>query len=563
MAHSNGIPQDGGFRRIEDFRLQIENHKLKITNQKYPRLPMMALFGVLGALGASIILLRTSTYGVGIGSDETHYVSMARNFADGNGFETYVGRYTAHWPPLFPTLLAVGVLLGLDAPDAARFLNAATFGLIVCLSGLYLARRVESRLLASGVATALLVSPTLMSASSAALTDGPFLLLVLLSLIALDGHLRGGRRSALVWAAVFAGLSVLTRYAGALVAAHGALTLLLAGRNGRRWEGIAIYVFAAGVPISTWMLRNALTVGSVLGRWQSVDDPLAVTWESLHMIREALHTLVDVTFHLYWGRHWIMQLLGDVGALMLLILGLAAVSLGYAVAFRRCSGGFRRTGTTPVALFGTFFLVYTGGLMLVILETSKPLQTPRYFMPSYVAFLFVTALLLDGLLKNPGTRGTFMRWAAGAALSAVLLNSILVAAVRSVDETTWMTANGSKFTSKRWHDRRTIRYIKTHAIDGCIVSNVPDAVYIHADVRPAAFGFLPRNGGDRSRWIEDTTRFAERNCDVYLVWFDDEEWRRFSYGRREIEFWLDAHVGPDAEVLLDDPDGMIWRLPRG
>lgn len=557
MAHSNGIPQDGGFRRIEDFRLQIENHKLKVTNQKYPRLPMSALFGVLGALGASIILLRTSPYGVGIGSDETSYISMARNVADGNGFETYLGRYTANWPPLFPALLAVGVLLGLDAPDAARFLNAATFGLLVCLSGLYLARRVESRLLAVGVATALLVSPTLMSASSAALSDGPFLLLVLLSLSALDGHLHGGRRSALVWAAVFASLSVLTRYAGALVVAHGVLTLLLAGRNGRR--GIAIYVLVTGVPISAWMVRNALTVGSVLGRWQSGDGPLAVTRESGLLIRECLHTLVDVMFHLYWGRSWIVQLLGDAGALMLLILGLAAAALGYVVVFRRW-GGDR---TKPVVLFWTFFLVvYIGGLIVVMLETSTPLWTPRYFMPSYVAFLFVTALLLDGVLRNSGTRGTCMRWAAIAALAAVLLNSVMVAAGRSVDETMQMTANGSKFTSKRWQDRPTIRYIKTHAIDGCIVSNVPDAVYIHADVQPAAFGFLPRNAGDRRRSIWDTTQFAERNCDVYLVWFEGEDWRRFSYGRREIASLPEAHVGPDAEVLLDDPDGMIWRLPR-
>lgn len=557
MAHSNGIPQDGGFRRIEDFRLQIENHKLKVTNQKYPRLPMIALFGVLGALGASIILLRTHTWGVGIGSDETSYVAMARNVADGNGFETYLGQYTANWPPLFPALLAVGVLLELDAPDAARFLNAATFGLIVCLSGLYLARRVETRLLAVGGATALLVSPTLMSASSAALSDGPFLLLVLLSLSALDGHLHGGRRSALVWAAVFAGLSVLTRYAGALVVAHGVLTLLLAGRNGRR--GIAIYVLVTGVPVSAWMVRNALTVGSVLGRWQSGDGPLAVTRESGLMIREFLHTLVDVMVHLYWGRHWIVQLLGDAGALMLLILGLAAAALGYVVVFRRW-GGDR---TKPVVLFWTFFLVvYIGGLIVVMLETSTPLWTPRYFMPSYVAFLFVTALLLDGVLRNSGTRGTCMRWAAIAALAAVLLNSVMVAAGRSVDETMQMTANGSKFTSKRWQDRPTIRYIKTHAIDGCIVSNVPDAVYIHADVQPAAFGFLPRNAGDRRRSIWDTTQFAERNCDVYLVWFEGEDWRRFSYGRREIASLPEAHVGPDAEVLLDDPDGMIWRLPR-
>lgn len=290
---------------------------------------MICLFAVLGVLGASIILFRTSTYGVGIGSDETQYLSMAKNLAEGNGFTNFMGRHPPVWPPLFPATLAVGVLFGLDAPDAARFLNATAFGLIVFLSGLYLARRVESRLLALGAAMALLVSPTLLSVSSEALTDGPFLLLVLLFLITLDGHLCSGRRSALVWAAVFASLSVLTRYAGALVVAIGFL-MLIAGSNGRgRLKNVVIYALVTTLPISAWMVRNAVVTGSIVGGRRPVDEPVAV-------IRESMQTLVDVIFHLHWGRSWIVEPLGDVVAL---ILAPAVVSLGYAVMFRRRSGG--------------------------------------------------------------------------------------------------------------------------------------------------------------------------------------------------------------------------------
>ena len=290
---------------------------------------MICLFAVLGVLGASIILFRTSTYGVGIGSDETQYLSMAKNLAEGNGFTNFMGRHPPVWPPLFPATLAVGVLFGLDAPDAARFLNATAFGLIVFLSGLYLARRVESRLLALGAAMALLVSPTLLSVSSEALTDGPFLLLVLVFLITLDGHLRSGRRSALVWAAVFASLSVLTRYAGALVVAIGFL-MLIAGSNGRgRLKNVVIYALVTTFPISAWMVRNAVVTGSIVGGRRPVDEPVAV-------IRESMQTLVDVIFHLHWGRSWIVEPLGDVVAL---ILAPAVVSLGYAVMFRRRSGG--------------------------------------------------------------------------------------------------------------------------------------------------------------------------------------------------------------------------------
>lgn len=511
---------------------------------------MVCLFAVLGILGASIILLRTHTYGVGIGSDETQYVSMARNLAEGNGFTNYMGRHPPWWPPLYPALLAVGIPFGLDAPDAARFLNATAFGLIVFLSGLYLARRVEFRLLALGVAMALLVSPTLMSVSSDALTDGLFLLLALLSLITLDGHLGSGRRSALVWAAVFASLSVLTRYAGALVVAIGFLMLLLNGRNGRgSLKNVVIYALVATLPISAWMVRNVVTGGTLLGRRRPVVEPVAV-------IRESMQTLVDVMFHSSWVQPWIEQLLGDVVAL---ILGLAAVSLGYAVMFRRRfwrGDSFLRGPVKPVVLFGTFFLVYTCGLVLVILKTSISYQSPRHYLPSYVAFLFVTALLLDGLLRNPAN--TVLWRIGGAALVAVLLNSILAPMSRSFDETMWVMANGNKYTAKRWYDRRTISYIKTHAINDCFLSNVPDAIYVHADFRLEEFGFLPHSKTkNQTELIERTTRLAERGCDVvYIIWFNDEKWRRYPYGRLEIETWLDV------QVVLDVPDGIIWRVER-
>ena len=40
----------------------------------------------------------------------------------------------------------------------------------------------------------------------------------------------------------------------------------------------------------------------------------------------------------------------------------------------------------------------------------------------------------------------------------------------------------------------------------------------------------------------------------------DEERTRLSYDGTEILSLLDARLGLDAEILLDDPDGRIWRL---
>ena len=526
------------------------------------RLPMVALFGAMGILGASIILLRTSVYGVGIGADEVRYISMARNLADGNGFQNYAGEYRATLPPLFPALLAVAVLFGLDAPDAARFVNAAAFGLTVCLSGLHMAGRVKSRLLAAGVAAAILVSPNLMYVSSSALAGGPYLLLALLSLTALDRHLRGGGRSALLWAAVFASLSVVTRLAGVLLAATGVLTLLFAAGNGKRsLKNAAIYALVTAVPISAWMLRNVLVAGSVLGRRPSVDDPSAA-------VRTLMQALLESLFQLPSWPSWIVRLLRDVEASIpaLTALALAALALAYAAVFRTCAKDdvFWKNGKT-VALFGTFFAVHTCGLIsiLLVLDTSITYMDRRHHLPSWMAFLFVTALLLDRLSRSPGAHGTFMRRVGGAVLAAALFGPILPAAAKSVRDTKWVMATGdNKFSSKRWRDRPTIRYIDAHAIDGCILSNVPDALYVQADVRPAALAGRPGRVVNRSWWIGQVTRFFETGCDVHIVWFGGEERTRLSYDGTEILSLLDARLGLDAEVLLDDPDGRIWRLSR-
>ena len=525
------------------------------------RLPTAALFGAMGVLGASHVLLRTSVYGVGIGADEVQYISMARSLADGSGFQNYAGEDQALFPPLFPAVLAAAVLFGLDAPEAARFLNAAAFGSVVCLSGLYMARRLESRLLAAGVAAAVLASPDLMFTSSYALTDALHLVLVLASLTALARHLRGGGRSALLWAAVFASLSLVTRLAGALLAATGVLVLLFAARNEkRRLKNAAVYVLVTAVPISAWMLRNALVSGSLLGRRPSVDDPSAA-------VRALMRDLLEVLFQLPSWPSWIVQLLRDVEASIpgLAAFATAALALAYAAVFRTyAKDGFLWKDGKTAALFGTFFVAHTCGLiaLLLVLDTSIHMDRRHHF-PSWIAFLFVTALLLDRLSKNRDAHGTLMRRVGGAVLAAALFGPILPAAANSVRDTVWVMSTGdNKFSSKRWRDRPTMRYIDAHVIDGCILSNVPDALYVQADVRPAALAGRPGRVVNRDWWIQQVTRFAETGCDMHIVWFGDEERTRLSYDDTEILSLLDARLGLDAEILLDDPDGRIWRLSR-
>jgi hypothetical protein len=98
----------------------------------------------LGAISALSILV-TTRHGVGIDADSVAYVDLARHLRSGAGFALSPGltpiadpqmlRPTAHFPPLYPVLLALGETIGLDVWTFARWLGATLAGTTAVLIG--------------------------------------------------------------------------------------------------------------------------------------------------------------------------------------------------------------------------------------------------------------------------------------------------------------------------------------------------------------------------------------------------------------------------------------------
>ena len=76
-----------------------------IVQLKYRSLFIQIALGILGFIGASIVLILTSRHGAGLTPDSAAYIS-ARNLAEGNGFLTYNGLHLVVQPPLYPIMLA-------------------------------------------------------------------------------------------------------------------------------------------------------------------------------------------------------------------------------------------------------------------------------------------------------------------------------------------------------------------------------------------------------------------------------------------------------------------------
>src|SRR5262249_33450490 len=150
----------------------------------------------------------------GLSPDSVKYIGAARNLADGRGY-TFCGQPLTQFPPLYPALVALPSLFGLDAWPAARWLSAVFFAGQLLIAGWAIHRYTDRAIIWPLLLSALtLLSMPLIYIHSYAWSEPPFNLLALGMLILLSIYLDNPRRIWLVLAALAAALAFLTRYVG-------------------------------------------------------------------------------------------------------------------------------------------------------------------------------------------------------------------------------------------------------------------------------------------------------------------------------------------------------------
>ncbi len=346
------------------------------------------LLSAIAFLGSALSLARQVSYGPGLEWDSVAYVSVARNLLAGDGFVQFNGNMYTLWPPLYPLLLAAGGLGGLDPYAVAGPLNAIIFGLTVFVAGRWLGRRLETRFLALWGCLAIALSFHLVRLSSYALSEPVFILLTLMALIQADKYLDEGRRSALVWAGIFAGLACLTRYAGVAVVVTVGLLLISqrAAALPQKLRRAVLYGLIAAAPIAVWMMRNFLIDGTLTGKNRfKVPSPLP---ELMNDLLTTMGSLVIPGF-----------VDGGIRLAAEYSLGLVLASFAAAVVFTFVRGHRQREGGQDwraFYLFGGFALssVVLYVVSLLVGATWDGVQT-RHLMPLYIPLLLAGLFALD------------------------------------------------------------------------------------------------------------------------------------------------------------------------
>ena len=520
------------------------------TDKKRPfrPAPFTLLIAFLAGLGTAHILVRTATYGAGVGTDSTIFLSTALNVLAGEGWRDFTGRPMATWPPLFPLLLAAFGWIGIDPLAAGRWINATAFGLTILVAGCWLRSHLRARWLALAASVVILASLPLSELASDVMTDPLFVLFTLLTLIWLAAFLHRGGRTSLWWAAVFTALAVLTRYPGVVLIGAGVLMLLLrrAPPLAVRLKHAIVFGAVSSIPLAGVMLHN-WAISKRLAGWRG---------GSGQSLSDSLSQVADVF------RAWVIlpHALDGLGYLLWMAAGLVVLAdRGFGL------GGNKGTARPASPLFelglalpfGVFAVAYLVFIVAVLPLTSGMKIDSRFLLPMYVPLLLAAMLLLDRFLCIEATG-----WMAAVryGLTSVVLLGVVAHIGFSAGENlrittrAWGAGLDGAYNTADWQHSAVLKYVRTNLSDSWTYSNNQFLVWF-ADrtVAIKKHRALP----DR---IRDWTRYARRwikrgEDEVHIVWFkDDHRSAYYDYNDLDIRFL------PGVEVMAESPEGVVFRV---
>lgn len=441
------------------------------------RLPY-GLAALLAAAGA-VLLLHDMRFGPWAYSDSVAYIASARNLAAGNGLGIYgpAGNFmplTLH-PPLYPAVLALLIaLIDLDPLTTATALNLIAYcGSILLLSGgVYaLSRSWVWGISAGGL---MLTARTMIANFDGAMTEGPFIFLMLAVLFGLAAFQHTAQRRWWVLAAAAAAAASLTRFAGVAFIAAGAAALLVMG--GGVWRARVVralqFSLAAGLPLALWLGAGALQQGSLASRSvQARADLLGAFNQFRRVLVEQLVLWLPYQTKLPTWR--IKSLV--VYALIALVLAFGALAV-YRVVRARSSLEAHATaqpGAVTVWLLALLFTTaYAGFIGFSYLFSSLPPDLNERMFSPLLPLIFLLCfgapvLLVQSTRLHP------------ALLAVPLILALLTARVYRPSAAAWLEerhTTGSGYTSLEWRNSELVQAIQALPDELPLISNQAAAV---------------------------------------------------------------------------------------
>ena len=504
-----------------------------------PDAPALAIAAV-ALIGAAMVLYRQSAYGVMLSGDSVHFVAVARNWLEGDGFITFDGRYQPSWAPLTPILYAVFGFGVFDPLAVAGPLNAAAMALTVFAVGAWLRRRLESRLVVVWACIAVALGISVVRMFDFVWSEPFFIPLCALALYWADRHLEDGKRSSLAWAAAFSTLLCLSRYIGvAAVVFIAGMFLLRRGVSLReRFAGVAAYSAVSLAPLCAWMARNWLVAGAPTGARY-------ITETALEHVAPMLEEIAK-----WWLPYVPVPGAESAAAWVMAAMTMLTAALGMFTLAR-----WLRTGADAFVPLTVGFVFAYAAFMLMALRTGV-IGMDRYVIPMYVPLLVAAAFALDRALAwARGVRFGGRAIPAAALIAALAAWTAYGGFIAASDAYETANGDGQGRMARAFYESETITFLRERrgANVGMTFSNEPLQAYLASDGR-GLFPFPHHSWSEMSADLEKRHGAAD---ETLIVWFHDANLTTTRYGAAAFLF------SPGFERLGVFQDGAVFRLKPG
>lgn len=466
---------------------------------------------LLGLVPALLVV--SISYGhLAVAADSVTYISAVESLRAGTGLGTWLESPLVVFPPGWPLLIAAGTLVGLGPETSALVWIVVSLVAIPPLT-LGIMRRVSSSWLAIwGAVAGLALSPTIVSWGFGALSEVPFVMLVLavalLGIRSIDGDDR------FLWAAIGVGsIAPLLRYAGVGVPLGLAVWVLLAGRQHRRVLRSGLAAVVGIIPLGLVIARNMAVADSAMGvREPSLLQPLEVVGQSLEGLGRSL----------LWGLDVAPQSLEMVVGIVFIGVALVALALAYR--------SDRASEFSARLLLGGL-----GSAQLVVMVVSRMRVEiddlgPRLLAPATVMLLLLVFAAVGDMAVcwSDASLGGLLQWRRIAAVATVVWCLVGVLAtlrfalrdqVRGYDQDAYEAVRHSPVLDRLPEDCAELTHVSKavpKARGGCLlVANEP-WLWFRSDLRPE---ISPRNFGSAKSSDLTHIKEAHRNgADVFLLW---------------------------------------------
>ena len=464
------------------------------------------------ALGAIGMLMYSTPEGLGLSDDSIGYIAGARSILNGQGYrEAWLASNgpVTHFPPGFPSLLALIGLSGLDPLRGARFLNALLFGANAFLLGVIGWRMTKSQ--AAGVVLALLfaVNASLFNAHAVAMSEPLYIFFSLAAFLTFsysgveqltypvgavpqsDSKLSDSRKW-LIAMGILTAFAYLTRYAGlALLVTFLLALILLPDTLRKKLASTGVFLTSVIPFLIGWGIRNKIVADNATNR------TLAYHPLSAENIETAIYNISEFLIPVENWRRALIQIPNfffTLTAIIIFILLIWVVTKGLKKFFQPA------TKPPEVLSFtnGLYIFGYLASIIssMMLFDASTKFKL-RILSPVYVSLLILLVLLGHWVWQK---RSVLLR-------GLVTLLAIVILALSAYDTSNFVVKlhkGGQGYASFKWYDSEAMDFLSQLPEGTRIYTNQPGPVYLYTN-RPSyvlpdlvdAVTGLPRIGYDK------------------------------------------------------------------